>query len=84
MSISPSVVRANNSSLRGYLAVFRGAQVLEATLTANPTRESFVAGLLNGNPLDLSDLRVTYSPSEHTGLKLVDLAIVTREGRFRH
>jgi hypothetical protein len=42
MSISPSVVRANNSSLRGYLAVFRGAQVLEATLTANPTRESAV------------------------------------------
>ena len=70
-------------SLEGYLTAKALVLALQRA-GANPTRESFVAGLLNGAPLDLNDLRVTYSPSEHTGLKLVDLAIVTREGRFRH
>ncbi len=32
MTISPSTVRANGESLRGYIAIFRGAQVLEATI----------------------------------------------------
>lgn len=35
MTINPTTVRANGSSLRGYLAVFRGAQVLAAALTAD-------------------------------------------------
>lgn len=35
MTINPTDVRANGSSLRGYLAVLTGTQVLEATLTAD-------------------------------------------------
>lgn len=47
MTISPSVVRANGSSLRGYLAVFRGTEVLSATVTAD-------AALLSETSLSIS------------------------------
>jgi ABC-type branched-subunit amino acid transport system substrate-binding protein len=71
-------------SLEGYLT----AKALVAGLRLagpKPTRESFVRGLYSAGGLDLSDgLRATYAPGDHTGLTLVDLAIVTREGKFRH
>jgi branched-chain amino acid transport system substrate-binding protein len=51
----------------------------------NPTREGFVKGLYAAGGVDLGEgLRVNYAPGDHKGLSLVDLAIVTREGRFRH
>lgn len=51
----------------------------------NPTRESFVRGLYTAGRIDLGDgLRASYAPGDHTGLTLVDLAIVTRQGKFRH
>lgn len=71
-------------SLEGFLT----AKALVAALRLagpNPTRESFVKGLYGAGGLDVSDgLRAAYAPGEHTGLTLVDLAIVTREGKFRH
>jgi len=71
-------------SLEGYLT----AKALVGALRLagpHPTRESFVRGLYSGGGLDLSDgLRASYAPGEHTGLTLVDLAIVTREGKFQH
>jgi branched-chain amino acid transport system substrate-binding protein len=71
-------------SLEGYLT----AKALVAALRLagpNPTRETFLRGLYSAGGLDLSDgLRATYAPGDHTGLTLVDLAIVTREGKFRH
>jgi branched-chain amino acid transport system substrate-binding protein len=71
-------------SLEGYLT----AKALVGALRLagpHPTRESFVRGLYSAGGLDLSDgLRAAYAPGEHTGLTLVDLAIVTREGKFRH
>ena len=48
-----------------------------------PTRESFLAGMANAS-LDLNGLRAVYTREQHTGLNFVDLAIVTREGTFRH
>lgn len=71
-------------SLEGYLT----AKALVAALRQagpRPTRETFVQGLHGAGGIDLGDgLRAVYLPGDHTGLKLVDLAIVTREGKFRH
>jgi branched-chain amino acid transport system substrate-binding protein len=69
-------------SLEGYVT----AKALVAALRLagpEPTRESFLAGLANAS-LDLNGLRAVYSRDQHTGLSFVDLAIVTREGTFRH
>jgi len=69
-------------SLEGYVT----AKALVAALRLagpEPTRESFLAGLTNAS-LDLNGLRAVYNRDQHTGLSFVDLAIVTREGSFRH
>jgi len=69
-------------SLEGYLT----AKALVAALRlagSNPTRESFLAGLANAK-LDLNGLHAVYGKDLHVGLSFVDLAIVTREGKFRH
>jgi branched-chain amino acid transport system substrate-binding protein len=71
-------------SLEGYTT----AKALVAALRAagpKPTRESFVAGLEAAGKLDLAEgLRATYRAGDHTGLTLVDLTIVTRDGKFQH
>jgi branched-chain amino acid transport system substrate-binding protein len=69
-------------SLEGYVT----AKALVAALRLagpEPTRESFLAGLTNAS-LDLNGQRAVYNRDQHTGLSFVDLAIVTREGTFRH
>ena len=69
-------------SLEGYVT----AKALVAALRLagpEPTRESFLAGLANAS-LDLNGLRAVYTREQHTGLSFVDLAVVTREGTFRH
>ncbi len=69
-------------SLEGYMTA---RALVEALRRAgpNPTRESFVAGLKDAD-LQIEGLKLSYRDGVHTGLPLVDLAIVTREGRFRH
>jgi branched-chain amino acid transport system substrate-binding protein len=70
-------------SLEGYMT----AKALVAALKlagAEPTRESFVQGLLKAGTLDLNGLRVKYQAGDYTGLALVDLAIYTRDNRFMH
>lgn len=69
-------------SLEGYLT---GRALAEALRRAGPTptRASFINGLKNAT-LDVEGLKISYRDGEHTGLPLVDLSIVTREGRFRH
>ena len=71
-------------SLEGFLT----AKALVTALRQagpHPTRESFVKGVYAAGGLDLADgLRASYAPGEHKGLTTVDLAIVTREGKFRH
>lgn len=71
-------------SLEGYLTA--KALVMALRLAGpNPTRESFVRGLHQAGSLDLGGgLRARYAPGDHAGLSLVDLAIVTREGKFQH
>lgn len=69
-------------SLEGYLTA---RALVEALRRAgpNPTRESFVAGIKDTD-LQIEGLKVSYRNGAHTGLSLVDLSIVTREGKFRH
>ncbi len=70
-------------SLEGYMT----AKALVAALRGagpNPTRESFVSGIYKAGSLDLTGLRASYQPGDHAGLKLVDLALYTRDNRFRH
>lgn len=70
-------------SLEGYVT----AKALVAALQLagpNPTREGFVRALHAAGSLDLNGLRAVYTPELHAGLNLVDLAIVARDGRFRH
>ncbi|MCA3236984.1 MAG: ABC transporter substrate-binding protein [Curvibacter sp.] len=70
-------------SLEGYMT----AKALVAALRLagpNPTRESFVQGLHKAGGLDINGLRPIYLNGDHAGLKLVDLAIYTRDNRFRH
>ena len=69
-------------SLEGYLT---GRALVDALQRAGrqPTRGSFVAGLNNAT-IPIEGLTLRYSDQTHPGLDWVDLAIVTREGRFRH
>jgi branched-chain amino acid transport system substrate-binding protein len=69
-------------SLEGYLT---GRALVEALRLAGPTptRASFLAGLRNAE-LDIDGIRINYRDGDHAGMSLVDLSIVTREGRFRH
>jgi ABC-type branched-subunit amino acid transport system substrate-binding protein len=69
-------------SLEGYMTA---RALVEALRRAgpNPTRDSFVAGLKDAD-IQIEGLKVSYLNGAHTGLSLVDLAIVTREGKFRH
>lgn len=71
-------------SLEGYLTA--KALVMALRLAGpNPTREGFVRNLHAAGGLDLGgSLRARYQPGDHAGLTLVDLAIVTREGKFQH
>ena len=70
-------------SLEGYLT----AKALVAALKLagpEPTRDSFVQGLLKAGTLEVNGLRARYKSGDYTGLSTVDLAIYTREGRFMH
>jgi ABC-type branched-subunit amino acid transport system substrate-binding protein len=70
-------------SLEGYLT----AKALVAALKLagpEPTRESFVQGLLKAGVVDVNGMRLKYQPGDYTGLTLVDLAIFTRDNRFMH
>lgn len=71
-------------SLEGYLTA--KALVMALRLAGpNPTREGFVRNLHKAGGLDLGGgLRARYQPGDHAGLTLIDLAIVTREGKFQH
>jgi ABC-type branched-subunit amino acid transport system substrate-binding protein len=70
-------------SLEGYMT----AKALVAALRqagGNPTRASFVQGLYAAGGVDINGLKAVYQPGLHAGLSLVDLSIVSADGRFRH
>lgn len=71
-------------SLEGFLT----AKALVAALQLagpQPTRENFVKAIHAAGSLDIAEgLRAVYGRDNHAGLTAVDLAIVTRDLKFRH
>lgn len=67
-------------SLEGYMTAKALVMALKLAGT-QPTRESFVRGLA-GVSFDLGGITASYASGQNTGSTFVDLAIVTREGKF--
>lgn len=72
----------NYTSMEGYVA----ARALVAGLRRagrNPTSEGLVKGLDSMHDLDLGGFFVDFSGQKHTGSKLVELTILTEDGKVR-
>jgi ABC-type branched-subunit amino acid transport system substrate-binding protein len=67
-------------SLEGYLTAKALVQALQLA-GAKPTRAGFVKALEKAD-LDLGGMKLHYRPGDHAGSTFVDLALVTREGKF--
>ena len=64
---------------------FAAAKVLVEGLRRagkNPTRATFIAALEGLKDFDLGGLKLTYGPSDHTGLDYVETSIVNKKGSF--
>lgn len=70
-------------SLEGYMTAKALVMALQSA-GPDPTRARFVQGIYSASPLNINGLQAAYSPNQHTGMGLVDLAIVTAQGKFRH
>jgi len=71
----------NFSSLEGYLV----AKVMVEGLRRSGkdlTREKLVSALEGMNNVDLGDFVVSFSPTNHSGSKFVDLTMIGRGGKF--
>ena len=69
-------------SLEGYLTARALVEALKRA-GPNPSRDSFVNGLRDAE-LNVEGTKIAYRTGQHVGMSLVDLSIVTSEGRFRH
>jgi branched-chain amino acid transport system substrate-binding protein len=71
----------NFSSLEGFVV---GEVMVEALRRAgkNLTREKLIAALEGMNKVDLGDFVVSFSPTNHSGSKFVDLTMIGRGGKF--
>ena len=50
---------------------------------APPTRDSLVRALESLRSYDLGDLVIGYSPTDHTGLEMTDLSMISAKGFLR-
>ena len=69
----------------GMMEGFAAAKVVVKALRdagSNPTRASLVAALEGLGTYDLGDISIRYSTTDHTGLELTDLSIITKEKAF--
>lgn len=65
---------------------FAGAKVLVEGLRRagpNPTRAKLQQGLETFRKVDIGGLEVSYTPTDHSGLKYADLSIIGTDGKFR-
>ncbi len=65
---------------------FAAAKVLVAGLKRagpSPTRARIQQALDSLNKLDIGGLEVSFSPTDHSGLRFVDLSIIGEDGKFR-
>lgn len=70
-------------SLEGYMTAKALVSALQLA-GPEPTRERFIQGIYTGSPININGMPAIYTRDHHTGLGLVDLAIVTAQGKFRH
>lgn len=69
----------------GMMEGFAGAKVMVKALNdagPSPTRASVLRALESMEKYDMGDITIGYSPTDHTGLELTDLSIITREKAF--
>ena len=71
----------NFSSLEGYLVAKVMVEGLKRAGKAL-TREKLVAALESMDRVDLGDFVVSFSPTNHSGSKFVDLTMIGRSGKF--
>jgi ABC-type branched-subunit amino acid transport system substrate-binding protein len=71
----------NFSSLEGYIV---GKVMVEGLKRAGRdlTREKLVSALESMNNVDIGDFVVSFSPTNHSGSKFVDLTMIGRGGKF--
>jgi len=69
----------------GMMEGFAAAKVVVRALRdagPSPTRASLVNALESMKSFDLGDLIIGYSPSDHTGLEMTDLSMITKDKGF--
>lgn len=67
--------------MEGYAAAKVAVKALKSAGT--PSREGVTRALENLRSFDLGDLVIGYSPTDHTGLELTDLSMITPKGFLR-
>ena len=70
----------------GMMEGFAAAKVTVKALRdagASPTRESLTRALESMRSYDLGDLVIGYSPTDHTGLEMTDLSMISQKGFLR-
>jgi branched-chain amino acid transport system substrate-binding protein len=72
----------NYSSMEGYVA---GKTLVEGLKRAgpNPTQQSLITGLESLRDFNMGGFFVDFSPSKHVASKLVDLTLLTPDGKVR-
>lgn len=75
-------MRANYSSMEGYVAAKVFTEVLQRT-GRNLSREGFIDTLQGINRLNLGGFPLEFGPNKHTGSKLVELTMLTEDGKVR-
>src|SRR5262249_21497150 len=91
---APIVKEANDLAVKAGMAEvtparlegFAGAKVLVEALRRagpNPTRAKLQAALNGFSKVDIGGLEVSYSATDHSGLRYADLSIINAEGKFR-
>jgi ABC-type branched-subunit amino acid transport system substrate-binding protein len=78
--------KAKVSLTPGMMEGYAAAKVLVQGLRgagSSPTRDSLVKALDSMKAFDLGDLVISYSPTDHTGLEMTDLSMITKEKGFQ-
>ena len=82
LAVKAGLIEVTPAMLEG----FAGAKVLVEGLRRagpSPTRAKLQAALDGFRKVDIGGLEVSYSPTDHTGLRYADLSIINAEGKFR-
>ena len=74
-------VEASDAAMEGYLA----AKLLVEAITRagkNVSRQRLLETLNSMSSVDIGGIKFGYSPTDHTGMELVDLSIIAKNGKF--